>query len=268
MKNLTDKVAVITGAGSGIGRELARQLSEAGARVVLNDKNHAPLRETAESLGGPVHCEAFDVSDRAALEAFRDNVLEQFGQVDLVVNNAGFTLPPRAMEEISEADFRRVLEVNFWGVVHGTLTFLPELKKRPEAGLVNISSVFGLIGYPSQGPYSVSKFAVRGFTETLRVELNKTNITFTSVHPGGIKTNIVRHIEGMDGTSHDKFSKQFDKMARTTAAEAAAVIIRGIQDKKPRVLIGRDARFIDRIQRLWPSSYEQTIMKNFDIDRV
>ncbi len=261
MKDLKGKVAVITGAGSGIGRALALQLDKQGALLALNDKDKDGVTQTAEGLHGQSLVDVFDVSNREAMDAFAGKVQNQFGQVDLLFNNAGMTLPVLALEYIQEPDFRHILEVNLWGSIYGTLAFLPFIKTRPEAAIVNISSVLGLIAYPLQGPYTVSKFALRGFTEALRLELRESSILVCAVYPGGIKTDIVRHVEGMEANAHQELIKQFDEMAKTTPEEAALTIINGIKKEKTRILIGGDARNIDRVARLMPSSYEQLILR-------
>lgn len=269
MKDLRNKVAVITGAGSGIGRALALQLSVAGARVALNDWNAETLRETlgqVESGGGDGWGSAFDVSDREAVFGFAEAVAGRFGQVDIVINNAGISLPLRSLDECPPGDIEKILRVNLWGVIHGSQAFLPYLKQRPEAALVNLSSVFGLFGYPFQGPYNMSKFAVRAFTETLRNELKGLNIVISSVHPGGIKTNIARNVQYEDKAKHQELIETFDRMAPTTADEAARVIIQGIRRKKPRILIGRDARFIDLVVRLLPGAYQHILLRRFGVE--
>jgi len=269
MKDLRNKAAVITGAGSGIGRALALQLSAAGASVALNDWNAETLQETlqqVESGGGDGWGSAFDVSDREAVFGFAEAVTNRFGQVDIVINNAGISLPLKPLDECMPEDIEKILKVNLWGVIHGSQAFLPYLKERPEAALVNLSSVFGLFGYPYQGPYNISKFAVRAFTETLRNELKDSNIVISSVHPGGIKTNIARNVQYKDKAKHQEVIKTFDRMAPTSAEEAARVIIKGIQRKKQRILIGRDARFIDLVVRLLPGAYQHILLRRFGVE--
>lgn len=266
MKSFKDKVAVITGAGSGIGRALAQQLAGMGATVALNDWNAENVRETlhqVEKAGGSGWASVFDVADRDAVFKFASEVGERFGKADIAINNAGVGLPLKPLQECTMEDFDHVFRVNLWGVVHGTQAFLPELKKRPEASLVNISSVFGLSGYPQQGPYVMTKFAVRGFTETLRQELKDSPVTVSCVHPGGIKTNIVRNTEFEDANTKKELIESFNKMAPTSAGKAAAVIIGGIQQKKPRILIGSDAGFLDAVVRLFPGTYERILQRRF-----
>lgn len=270
MKNFQNKVAVITGAGSGMGRELALLLAERGATVVLNDWNEATLQETIDMVkkaGGKAGGRAFSVADREAVYAFAEETAQRFGQVDIVVNNAGISLLPQKAESLTYEQFEKIIDVNMWGVVYGCKAFLPHLKARPEASLVNISSIFGIVAYPDQAPYVMSKFAVRGFTEILRQELRPTNIAVTCIHPGGIATNIARNAPTENKAALEKFSQAFDKMAITSARDAAIQILSGIESKKKRVVIGKDAKFMDFIARLWPSSYEKTLMKNYNIER-
>lgn len=263
MRNFNDKVIVITGAGSGIGRELALQFSQAGAILALNDWNAEALNETWQTLPEKARGLqlSFDVGNRKAVDDFAQQVKTSLGQVDVVINNAGMTLPLNPAIYSQVEDYEKILQVNLWGVIYGSLAFLPHLREQAESSLVNISSVFGLFGAPGQAPYNVSKFGVRGFTETLRVEMRGTGLHIGCVHPGGIKTNIVRNIETENTESHERFVKTFDKQAKTTAAQAAQVIIRGIERKKARILIGSDARFISRVTNLMPNSYERVLAR-------
>lgn len=264
MKSFQDKVVVITGAGSGMGRELALQLSALGAKVALNDWNGEMLAQTlqaVEAAGGKGMAATFDVGDQTAVFGFAESVVAQYGQVDLVINNAGIAMERRSIANTPMEEFERVIRVNLWGVIYGTLAFLPHLKARPEAAMVNISSIFGIIGYGGQGAYSTTKFGVRGFTETLRQELHGTPVTVTCVHPGGVKTGIIKNIPGEASPAKDKFASNFEKIARTTSADAAKTIIRGIQNKRPRVLIGNDARLMDVVARLFPTFYERILLR-------
>ena len=264
MKNLDNRVAVITGAGSGIGQALARQLGAQGCRLALNDWNKSNLDALVHELQGQgvaVFGLDFDVSDRSQMQLFADQTLTTYGQVDIVVNNAGISHEVRGAAQIPPEEYERILGVNFYGVLHGTQIFMPYLMARPEASVVNISSVFGIIGYPGQGPYCASKWAVRGFNETLRIELADTPVQMTSVHPGGIRTNIVRNIQSDNAAAMDEFIKNFDQVAKTTSEQAAKVIIKGIQNKSNKVLIGPDARVIDWVSRIFPRSYENKLLR-------
>jgi butyryl-CoA dehydrogenase len=268
MKNLSGKVAVITGAGSGIGRALALQMAAAGARLALNDWNESALADTLAMLGkAEAWGQSFDVAHRESVYAFAEEVAQRFGQVDIVVNNAGITLEQRMLERTGYEDFERIVNVNMWGMIYGSKAFLPGLRQRPEAALVNVSSIFGVVGYPNQGAYVTAKFAIRGFTETLRVELAKSPITVTCVHPGGIKTNIARNITSDNPKRVEKFAQVFEKMAITSAEEAARQILEGIQKKKKRIVIGPDARRLDWFARLFPSIYERFVFKGYDVEK-
>lgn len=260
MQSFANKVVVVTGAASGIGRALAQQLSGDGAHLALSDVNMAGLEETKASLkgSGKVTLHTLDVADRAAWEAYAETVIADHGQVDAIVNNAGVALS-QTIEKMSYEDIEWIMNINFWGVVYGTKTFLPLLKERPEAAIINISSIFGIIALPTQSAYNASKFAVRGFTESLRQELKNTNVMVTTVHPGGIKTNIVRNGRMETSLAGDKSQaeqeKDFDKMAKTTPAQAATTILNGTLKGKRRILIGADARAMDRTQRMFPIRY-------------
>ena len=270
MKDFQNKVAVITGAGSGIGRALARDLAAAGARLALSDVNQVGLQETADSLGlgsDRLITEAFDVADRDAFYAFAERVTGHFGAAHLVFNNAGVALGA-TVEDMSYEDFEWLMGINFWGVVHGTKAFLPHLKAAGEGHIVNVSSVFGLIGVPTQSAYNAAKFAVRGFTEALRQELEMEGgrVSCTSVHPGGIKTNIARsaRFSGMEAVTdmdEDSGKARFEKMFITTPDKAAATILKGVRRNARRVLIGPDAHAIDWISRLAPTGYQTLVAR-------
>lgn len=255
---LKDKIAVVTGAGSGIGRTLAVQLAQKGCRLALADVNDKGLAETAALLPGKPYTQTLDVADRDAVHAFADAVKRECGGAHVIINNAGVALS-QTIENLSYADFEWLMNINFWGVVHGTKAFLPTLRAQNDGAIVNLSSIFGIITVPTQGAYHAAKFAVRGFTETLRQELEGSGVFAVCVHPGGIRTNIARsarhYVDTMGNTDHQKSAAQFDKMAKTSPEEAARVIIDGIERRRPRVLIGADARLMDRIQRWAPVRY-------------
>jgi NAD(P)-dependent dehydrogenase (short-subunit alcohol dehydrogenase family) len=255
---LKDKVAVVTGAGSGIGRALAQLLAEKGCRLALADINEGTLKETAQLLAAEVITQPLDVADRAAVYAFAGRVKQQFGSAHVVVNNAGVAVS-QTINDLSWEDFEWLMGINFWGVAYGTKAFLPMLLAQDEGAIVNVSSVFGIIGVPTQGAYNAAKFAVRGFTEALRHELRGTHVRAISVHPGGIKTNIARaarfYRDPLGNTDRNGSCDRFDRLARTSPEQAAAAIVRGIEKGAPRVLIGADAVLIDKIQRLMPERY-------------
>jgi short-subunit dehydrogenase len=260
-------VAVITGAASGIGRALAVRVAREGiARIAISDVNGEGLTETAklvEATGVPVSMHVFDVSDRAAVVKFADDVVSKYGRVTHLINNAGVGVIG-TFEQLSIDDFEWLMGINFWGVIYCTKAFLPTLLAQESSHIVNVSSVFGLIAPAEQTAYTSSKFAVRGFTESLRHELAETNVSVACVHPGGIKTNIARNSKIGSNTPPDwkeQGSKFFDKVARTSPEEAAEVIVRGIKERNPRILIGSDARAISLFSRLCPKSYLRVIEK-------
>ncbi len=269
MKNFKDKVAVVTGAGSGMGRHLAIQLSQAGAHLALNDYNPDTLRETeqlVQSSGVQVMTSVFDTSKKDAVYQFADEVKSKFGHVDIVINNAGVGLGKVNGMDIKYQDFEWVMDINFWGMVYGTKAFIPLLKDRPEASIVHLSSLFGLVGIPYQTAYCASKFAIRGFSESLRAEMmvEAPHIVITSVHPGGINTSIAQNSKlplGGDPGEHRKANKQFQKLLKMPPERAAEIILNGIKKKKTRVLVGRDATSFDRIARWFPNFYSKIVVK-------
>jgi NAD(P)-dependent dehydrogenase (short-subunit alcohol dehydrogenase family) len=273
MRTLDGKVVVITGAGSGIGRELALQAAEAGAVLALSDWDETGLVETATAVeqvalraGGAgewVRTDKLDVRDRAAMRSYAASVREQLGRVNAVVNNAGVALHGD-FTEVGYDDFEWVMDVDFWGVVQGTKEFLPHLIESGDGHVVNISSLFGLLGMPGQTAYNAAKFGVRGFTEALRMELAIAGhpVAVTCVHPGGIKTAIARNARAT--ASHDQahVAQHFDrKLARTSAAAAARTIWQGVLAERPRVVVGADARALDALVRLVGPRYQQLVIR-------
>ena len=265
MKDFADKVAVITGAGSGIGRALALDLAGRGARLALSDVNADGVAATAASClaaGAKAEHQVLDVSDREAFGAYAAQVVDAQGRVDLVVNNAGVTMTgPVLALELAEIEW--IMSINFWGVMHGTKAFLPHMVNARSGHIVNISSIFGMIAVPGQAAYNASKFAVRGFTEALRQEMRnaRTNVSVSCVHPGGIKTNIARggrFAAGVDGTAT---SDLFDRIARTTPEVAAATILRGVEKDRARIFVGPDAFAIDGMQRVLGSAYQGIVRR-------
>jgi NAD(P)-dependent dehydrogenase (short-subunit alcohol dehydrogenase family) len=265
MTDLAGRVVALTGAGSGIGRALARLLAAKGVRLALADRDAAGLAETRALLGNaPATTTVLDVTDTAALTAWIDEAAREFGGLDGIVNNAGLSVVA-PFADCPAADFDRVMDVNFGGVVAGCRAALPHLRKSDAAWIVNISSVFGMMGYPTQSAYNASKFAVRGLTEALYLELGQTDphIRVIRVHPGGIKTNVARNakfIAGMPGTESAMDSGDaFEQAARTTPEQAAATIVAGMEAGRHRVLIGPDATMIDWLTRLFPVTYYKRI---------
>lgn len=258
-------VAVITGAASGIGRALAVRFAREGiAGVAVADVNESGLNETADlikEVGVPVSAHLVDVSKLDQVQKFADEVIENHGRVTHLVNNAGVGLIG-TFDQLSIEDFEWLMGINFWGVVYGCKVFLPLLIDQDEAHIVNISSVFGIIAPEEQSAYCASKFAVRGLTESLRHELAGTNVSVMCVHPGGVKTNIVRNARvGENAASEwkDQGTKLFDKITKTTPESAAEDIINAIKSKNPRLLIGKDARAISHLSRLFPKNYLKMI---------
>jgi NAD(P)-dependent dehydrogenase (short-subunit alcohol dehydrogenase family) len=273
MKSFAGKVAAITGAASGMGRELALELARRGCEVAVCDVNGQGLEETvaaARQTGVRVTSAHVDVSQRDAVFAWADQVVKDHGRANLIFNNAGVALSA-ALDTVSQADFEWIMGINFWGVVHGTQAFLPYLKAAGDGHIVNTSSLFGLIGVPGVGTYCASKFAVRGFTESLRIELDMLNVgvSATCVHPGGIRTNInmaartSNNVEELFGKSAEELRDRFDKLLNTTsAAKAARVILDGVAKNKRRVLIGPDAVMGDLLARLLGSGYQRHLGKS------
>ncbi len=269
MKDFSEKVIVISGAGSGIGRELAYQFAKKGARLVLNDCNEKTLQETWENIPEVNRglYQVFDVSHNDAWLTFAAEVKSKLGGAHLIVNNAGLTVNQKPATQTTVEDYEKVLGVNLWGVIYGTHAFLDQFLAQPRAAIVNISSFFGLIAYPLQAPYVTSKFAVRGFTETLRIELAGTGVETYCVHPAGVKTNIIRNLDYDNDALAKKAIEQFDKLAPTSSAEAAEIIIRGIEQHRPRILIGGDAKKGDLLSRIWPGNYENKFYKWYKSSR-
>ena len=252
---LKNAVAVITGAGSGIGRALAQELAPLGAQLALADVNSASMEETRALLGPTtVRTYVVDVGDAAAVEAFARQVEKDFGRVTLLVNNAGVALFGM-FSELAVSEIEWLFRINFWGVVHGCKSFLPALQREKGSRIVNISSVLGMMGTPGQAAYCASKFAVRGLSEVLREELRASGVGVTCVHPAGISTKIAQNARAGAATrEQDQAQAQvrFAKMLQITPQEAALTILRGIQRNHDRVLIGADARRIDFFTRLMP----------------
>lgn len=267
MNRFNQCVAVITGAGSGIGQQLALQLAHSGARLAISDINASGLENTEELLkssGAAVLSSALDVSDRAAVFHYAERVAEHYGEVNLVINNAGVALGSGPLWETSMEDFDWLMNINFYGVLSGCKAFLPHLQKAQWGHIVNVSSLYGLVSVAEQNAYNASKFAVRGLTEALRHELKAANSTVscTSVHPGGIKTNISRNArfiprENASEEQRQAAIEQFDRIARTSAEQAAKQILDAVEKDKMRLLIGLDAKFVDKIQRLFPQHYSR-----------
>ena len=271
MKSFENKVAAITGAGSGIGRALALGLARQGCHLALSDVNATGLHETAEmarQLGVKATEAVVNVAERAAVEAWAAQVMTDYGRVNAIFNNAGVA-QGGTVEGNDYSDYEWVMNINFWGVVNGTKAFLPHLKASGEGHIINTSSIFGLFAQPGMSAYNASKFAVRGFTESLRQELDMAacGVSASCVHPGGIKTNIALTARMNDSLSQvtgqgvDEGRQQFnDQLLRTTPEQAAKVIINGVLANKRRILIGGDAYASDLMQRLLPAFYQRLVV--------
>jgi NAD(P)-dependent dehydrogenase (short-subunit alcohol dehydrogenase family) len=268
MKQLRDRIAVVTGAGSGIGRALSVLLAEEGCHLAIADINRAGLAETealVAKTGRKVSAHVVDVSDKERMQGFVDEVVSAHGGVNIVVNNAGVAVAKSFADHTLE-DFEWLMGINFWGVVYGCKLFLPHLLKGDEGHIVNISSLFGLVGVPMQTSYCASKFAVRGFSEALRIELGQSKIGVSSVHPGGIATNIAaasRHNEDAESEAlHKRSVQMFKKMMPPSAA--AARILSGIKKNKARVLITRETYALDFAKRIAPNASTSLVAWGFE----
>ncbi len=265
MKTLDGKVAVITGAGSGIGRALALNLAARGSYLVLSDVDDAGLAETvtqARAAGArEVRGDHLDVSDRAAFTTYAASVAADLGTVNLVVNNAGVALAGD-LEDLEYADMDWILGINFWGVVHGTKEFLPHLIASGDGHLVNISSLFGLVSMPGQSMYNATKYAVRGLSEAVREEMLVAGhrVGVTVVHPGGVKTAIARNARYSAQEDGAESARLFDqKLARMTPERAAEIILKGVEADKARVLVGVDAHAVHHVAKLMGSRYQDLV---------
>ena len=269
MSWFSEGVAVVTGAGSGMGRCLARELAGEGASLALADVSEKGLQQTAALLSGfkgKITQHIVNVADEAQVKAFAEQVEAQHGRATLLFNNAGVALLGH-FGEFSLQDFRWLMDINFWGVVYGVTYFLPLLKKERRAHIVNTSSLLGFFGAAGQSAYCASKFAVRGFTESLHHELEGTNVGVTCVHPGFTRTAIAKNAKSGEraaGHLHQHSIARFDRVARNDPEVAAKKILRGVERGKARILIGVDAYFVDIWQRLKPESYWSLIARQFE----
>jgi NADP-dependent 3-hydroxy acid dehydrogenase YdfG len=259
MNSLTGKAVVVTGAASGIGRALAFELGAAGAKLALADVDSVRLEEVAaeiRSRGAECLTRIVDVASEMDVAALARAVADAWGGADIVINNAGVSLvTPVASLELRDA--RWLMDINFWGVVYGCRTFLPQLRTRPGATIVNVSSIFAMVSVPTQSMYNAAKAAVRGFSDALREEVRGTGITVLCVHPGGIRTRIVEQARVVDlagiAASHEELRDRFHAEARTSAEDAAKAIIAAIRTGRERLLIGPDAHILDWLWRMFPA---------------
>ncbi len=270
MKVFRNKVAAITGAGSGIGRALAINLAEQGCNLALSDVDSGALDATAELLRDAhvkMTRQVVDVAKREAVFAWADQVVEDHGRVNLIFNNAGVA-HSSTVAALDYDELEWIMNINLWGVIHGTKAFLPHLQASGEGHVINLSSLSGFCAQPGMASYNITKFAVRGFTEALRIELDLQDscVSATSVHPGGIKTNIARSAKlhpsvlELTGKSADQSRKDFETLFITSADKAAKVILNAVQHKRRRVIVGPDARFMDWVVRLFPSLYQALVI--------
>ena len=264
MEGFAGKVAVVTGAGSGIGQALALELGRSGAKLAISDVDTEGLAQTEaqlKAIGVEVKADRLDVTEREAFLAYADAVAEHFGKVNQIYNNAGIAFSGDV--EVSQfKDIERVMDVDFWGVVNGTKAFLPHLIASGDGHVINVSSLFGLMSVPGQAAYNSAKFAVRGFTEALRQEMVLAGhpVGVTTVHPGGIKTAIARNATAAEGLDVNELAKMFDKrLARTSPKRAAQIILEAVRKNKARVLVGADAKVLDIIVRLTGSGYQRIV---------
>jgi short-subunit dehydrogenase len=273
MTAIRGAAAAVTGAASGIGRALALELAARGCDLALADRDEAGLQAVAAEIGKTgsqkVTVHGVDVGVPSQIEAFAQSAVAAHPGLNIVINNAGVALMGM-FNEVDQTQIEWLMNINFWGVVHGTRAFLPQLSQRPEAHIVNLSSIFGIIAPPGQTAYAAAKFAVRGFSESLRHELQMANspVKLSVVHPGGVATNIARNSRtgvGMtDNARRAQSIERFDAVARTTPAAAALRIITGIEKNQPRILIGNDARFMDLLQRLRPATYWAVLARRIE----
>jgi NAD(P)-dependent dehydrogenase (short-subunit alcohol dehydrogenase family) len=270
MTTFNDTTVAITGAASGIGRALATASADRGAQLAICDVDEEGLAETrqkVQSRGARCITERVDVSERDAVQDWADSVQQEFGSVGVIINNAGVSVSG-SVEGVSIEDFEWLMSINFWGVVYGTRAFLPLIRKAGQGRVVNVSSIFGIVASPTQSAYNAAKFAVRGFTESLRTELefDDAEIGASCVHPGGIDTEIVRNARYADTGAMDRdreeIIEEFEKMiARTSPEDAAETILDGVEADKGRILVGADAMVLDLFQRLVPGSYPGWLAK-------
>lgn len=264
MSSFAGKVAVITGAGSGIGRALALNLAAKGAKLALSDVDTEGLAETvrlARDLGATVKSDQLDVAEREAVLAYADDVVAHFGTVNQVYNNAGIAYNGNVVASEFK-DIERVMDVDFWGVVNGTKAFLPHVITSGDGHIVNVSSLFGLIAVPGQSAYNAAKFAVRGFTESLRQEMlvAKLPVKVTCVHPGGIKTAVARNATVADDEDLRTLADFYDRWLLIHSPEMAAkTIVNGVEKGRARIVIGLEAKAIDLFARITGAAYQRVI---------
>lgn len=258
MKHFQDRVAVVTGAAGGIGRAVSVALAREGCHLAISDVNEEALEQTAELIraeGRRVCTHRVDVGDKQRLEAYAQEVMGEYGQVNILINNAGVAVGAK-FEGHSMEDFEWIVNINLWGTIYGCHYFLPHLKAADEAHIVNLSSVFGIVGIPVQSSYCTTKFGVRGFTESLWTEMQNTNVGVTAVYPGGVKTDIARSARVADAETRAKGEAMIEN-ARTTPEHCAQLIVKAIKKKMMRLLVGSDAHILDWLKRAMPTATQK-----------
>jgi short-subunit dehydrogenase len=265
--NLAGRTAVVTGAAGGIGRAIAISLANRGCHLALADINEAGLEQTGElarAHGIEVSLHQLDVGDKSAVAGMPFAVAERHAKVDLLFNNAGVAIGG-SFEEVAEADFKWLFDINFWGVVRMTRAFLPTLRQSDDARIVNISSLFGLISPPGQTAYSASKFAVRGFSNALRFELEGSSVAVTVVHPGGVATSIAKNARkpgAWSAAEREQALARMEKLLRMPPERAAEIIVHGVEKRKARILVGTEAKLVSALERLMPVSYWRILARS------
>lgn len=275
MKNLSGKTAVITGVGSGIGKALAHHLAREGCHIAVNELDPERLNTTVmecKTINPEINIfsKSFDVSDRGEMLAFASNTMDHFGHVDIMINNAGVAISAVKAEDLKKEDFDWIMGINFWGMVYGSQAFVPHLKARKESALVNISSLFGLVGIAYQAAYCTTKFAIRGFTESLRMEtlMEAPHLTIHTVHPGGVSTRIAVDSKWISPEEQpEDHATKANEMLVMPPPKAAKIIVDGIKSKKSRIMVGNDAIRAGWVQRIWPEKYSKMLLKQLkDVD--
>ncbi|MFT3714725.1 MAG: SDR family oxidoreductase [Gordonia sp. (in: high G+C Gram-positive bacteria)] len=268
MKNFRDKVCVVTGAGSGMGRTMSIRLARQGAKVAISDVDPEGLSTTERLIkeaapGAEVHSQLLNVAEREAVLEYADTVAKHFGGVNAIFNNAGIAHHGE-VESMEFKDIERIMDVDYWGVVNGTKAFMPYIIASGDGAIVNTSSLFGLLSEPGQSAYNSAKFAVRGFTESLRQEMliSHPSVKVTCVHPGGIKTAVARNATTSGGYDQKAAAEFFDKyLASMSPEKAADVILHGVSKEKARVLVGMDAKVLDLFVRVTGSAYQGVVAR-------
>ncbi len=270
MKNLSGKNVALTGAGSGIGQALALQLAREGCNLSLNDIDPSRLTEIKERClkinpKMEVYTEGFDVSDEAAMHTWSKNSITALGHIDVMINNAGVALNGVNAESIAKSDFDWIMGINFWGMIYGSQAFVPHLKSRPESALINVSSILGIVGLARQAAYCTTKFAIRGYTESLRMEVleDAPQLIVHTVHPGGVSTNIANDAKAATNEIEQMDLERANEHLVMPPPKAAQIIIDHIKKKKHRIIVGNDAKRIQWLQRIWPERYTKMLFNQF-----